>query len=170
VASFASPGYSFTLTPNFDTGFGPVTDPTFTTAPSPGSSATLGGGSIDFGNVATFNDYLYRFALKVGVTSPVPFTIFAEGTSDLVDGSGNSLPISSLVWLPTRRTGTGPDTNHPEYGGMPFVASASNGVGDAIDVASAGTYVLPYDFVLHVAEGSPGGFYSTQLNYTVVPQ
>jgi hypothetical protein len=98
------PVIKLTITPNYQTGFGPTGGAGSGSTPAPGSGASLNGGIVDFGaNVVQGYSYLYKYAVKAGVTTNdmSGFTLYAEGTSDLNDmTAGGTSPLDqTLYWL-----------------------------------------------------------------------
>jgi hypothetical protein len=95
------------VVPNYATGYGPVA-PTGAPTPTPGTSSSAGGGSVDFGGVVSGYNYLYRNAAQVHVTSndSSGFTVYAEGATDFVNGA-STMPIAgTLFWLLTNAANT----------------------------------------------------------------
>src|SRR5512146_1783783 len=75
------PLIQLTITPNYQTGFGPQGGTGSGSTPAPGPGAVLNGGVVDFGNqVVQGFSYLYKFAAQAKVTSndASGFTVYAE--------------------------------------------------------------------------------------------
>jgi hypothetical protein len=90
------------IVPNYATGYGPIGGTGSGTTAAVGSSASLGGGYVDFGTVVVGYSYLYKNAAQVQVQTNDPngFSVYAEGSTDFSDGAGHTLPIdNSLYWL-----------------------------------------------------------------------
>jgi hypothetical protein len=178
----------FTLTPNYNTGYGTVLA-TFGTqpAPSPGTSACLQGCSVDFGTVLQGNSYLYKYAAHLHVTTNDPngFNVYGEGAADFTDGGGNTMPLSqSLYYL-----GSGPttDSNTGFSPGLAFNVTSgtvSPAVPDPVTAPSIvyATYPAPMyssasatndfyqDYQLKVPSAAATVSYFVWIVYTVVPK
>jgi hypothetical protein len=100
------PLIQLTITPNYQTGFGPQGGSGSGSTPAPGPGAVLNGGVVDFGNqVVQGFSYLYKFAAQAKVTSndASGFTVYAEGSSDIQDTTvAGTIPLNqTLFWLPS---------------------------------------------------------------------
>ena len=101
-----APIIKLTITPNYQSGFGPQGGAGSGATPAPGPGATLGGGIVDFGsNVVQGYAYLYKYAAQASVQSSDAsgFTVYAEGASDIQDlTAGGTIPLNqTLYWLPS---------------------------------------------------------------------
>lgn len=178
----------FTLTPNYNAGYGTVLA-TFGTqpAPSPGSGACLQGCSVDFGNVMQGSSYLYKYAahLHVLTNDANGFNIYGEGAADFTDGAGNTMPLSqSLFYLPSGATS---DTNTGFSPGLAFNVTSgtvspstpSSSTAPAITyttypspmyASSLGTNDYYQDYQLKVPYTAATVNYFVWIVYTVVPK
>lgn len=190
VKWFAQAIVKVTLTPNYFTGFGAVkatfgAQPTPTHGPDAGPG--VGQGSIDFGNVLSGTDYLYKYAahLQVTTNSTTGFNLYGEGAADFVNQSGGSEPISSTVFYLNSTSGSPPDTNTGFSGALPFQRTAGTpsstsfglpptiaytGFPAPIAVSPTPTADFFYDYELKVPPSATGGNYFVWIVYTVVPQ
>jgi hypothetical protein len=106
-----APIIKLTITPNYQSGFGPQGGAGSGSTPAPGPGATLGGGVVDFGsNVVQGYEYLYKYAAQASVlsTDASGFTVYAEGSSDVQDLTvGGTMPLNqTLYWLPSNSSNT----------------------------------------------------------------
>ena len=106
------PLIQLTITPNYQSGFGPQGGAGSGSTPAPGPGAVLNGGVVDFGNqVVQGYAYLYKYAAQASVksTDASGFTVYAEGSSQINDTSvGGTVPLSTMLfWLPSA-TSNGP--------------------------------------------------------------
>jgi hypothetical protein len=96
-----TPAINASVTPNYQTGFGPMGGTGSGASPAPGSTAVLDGGYVDFGTLVAGYQYIYKYAAQVNVTTNDAngFKVFAEGTSEFV-GSTVTLNMNSvLFWM-----------------------------------------------------------------------
>ncbi len=99
------PVVNLTITPNYQSGFGPQGGVGSGSTPAPGGGASLNGGVVDFGNqVVQGYSYLYKYAVKAAVETNDAggFTLYAEGTTDIQDNTnpGSTIPLNqTLYWL-----------------------------------------------------------------------
>src|SRR5579859_2326736 len=108
---------SLTLTPNYFTGFGQVkavfgAQPTPTHGPNAGPG--VGQGDIDFGNVLSGTDYLYKYAAHLNITSNDSngFKVYGEGAADFqLDAGGGAQPVSSTLFYLPSTSGAPADPN-----------------------------------------------------------
>jgi hypothetical protein len=117
------PSINASVTPNYQTGFGPQGGTGSGSTPAPGSSAVLNGGYVDFGTVVAGYQYIYKYAaqLQVKTNDASGFKVFAEGTSEFI-GSSNTLPMNQvLFWM---LTGSG---NTPYSAATPFQTTNTTG-------------------------------------------
>jgi len=179
---------SMSLTPNFQTGYGPTGGPASPT-PAPGPSAAPSGGYVDFGKVVQGYNYLYRDAAQVSVLTndSSGFQVFAEGSSDFQSVSNGTWPIgTTLFWLPTNTsntpfsaavpfektsamvTGSGTSTGITYGAGGPpssalIWAYPSSTVGLSGNMANQG-----YDYQLRLSGSAPVAQFTVYVVYTVV--
>lgn len=104
----------FSLTPNYNTGFGPVLA-TFGTQPTPppaGGNRCLQGCAVDFGTVEQGSSYLYKYAahLHVVTNDNNGFNVYGEGAADFTDGAGNTMPISQSLYYLSSGAASDPNT------------------------------------------------------------
>ena len=185
VKWYAAKIVRFNLTPNYAIGFGTV-KATFGTqpAPSPGPNAVFQGGSVDFGTVMQGNDYLYRYAAHVNVTTNAPgFVVYAEGTADFTGtgaNAGNTLPIGQTIyWL--NSTSGGSDPNNGFSPSTPFQKTSMPGSSynnptinyttypSPAYTSAAGNADLYFDYELKLPSNASLGAYYVYIAYTVVP-
>ncbi len=101
------PIVNLTITPNYQSGFGPQGGVGSGATPAPGGGAVANGGVVDFGtNVVQGYAYIYRYAVKAAVQTNdgSGFTLYAEGMSDIQDNTnpGSTIPLNqTLYWLPS---------------------------------------------------------------------
>ncbi len=125
------PVVKLALTPNYASGFGPQGGVGSGSTPAPGSGAVLDGGVVDFGNqVVQGYSYLYKYAVQAAVQTNDSngFTLFAEGSSNVIDTtSGATYPLNQLLfWLPSSAA------NSPFSSATPFqVTSGTPGCAGA---------------------------------------
>jgi len=173
-----------TVTPNYATGYGPVTvSPPPSPAPAVGPLATSG--YVDFGNVVAGYDYLYKDAVQLGVVTNDTngFTVFAEGSSNFA-GGGNTLAIANtLFWLQTNAL------NNPYSPATSFEATTSATTGGGTGIAYGGappatatiwtwpsstigqpsnTAMRGYDYLLRLPSSAPQATMDLYVVYTVV--
>jgi len=180
----------FTLTPNYNTGYGPVpakfgTQPT----PNPGAGACLLGCADDFNTVVQGGQYLYKYAahLHVVTNDANGFLVYGEGSADFSDGGANSFPVSgSLYYLPSGATS---DSNTGFSPGYPFnktsgTVNPSTPLFGSAPTITYMTYPAPMftataptadyyqDYELKVPANAPvsSSEYFVWVVYTVVPQ
>jgi hypothetical protein len=176
------------ITPNYYTGFGQVpavigTQPT----PTHGPDATLDGGSVDFGNVTTGTNYLYKYAAKVSVTTndPAGFNLYGEGAANFFNTvDSTTIPISQAVYYLNSTSGSPADANTGFSPATPFmktggVVTGGSYAGPPPTIAYA-TYPFPiaaqstpsaslyYDYQLKVPPTATNGLYYVWIVYTVV--
>lgn len=177
----------FTLTPNYNTGYGPILA-TFGTpaAPAPGPNACLQGCSVDFGTTQAGSTYLYKYAAHINVTTNDVngFYVYGEGAADFSDGSGNTIPVSgSLYYLPS---GAASDSNTGFSASLPFsvttgtVGPSSPTVAPTItyatypspmlDATAGGTSDYYQDYQFKVPYTAAASSYYVWIVYTVVPK
>jgi len=176
---------NMSLTPNYASGFGTV-KATFGAqpAPAPGPNASLNGGSIDFGQVISGNDYLYKYAAHLNVTSNDPngVSVYGEGAADFyntTDGASQALN-QTLYYLTSTASG---DTNTGFSASLPFYRTSGTVSGGSPTTPASiayATYPAPiattntsssdlyYDYQLKVPGQATGGAYYVWVVYTVV--
>jgi hypothetical protein len=183
------PTVKFTLTPNYNSGFGSVIA-TFGTQPAPtyGPNACLQGCSVDFGTVKAGSTYIYKYAAQIAVTTNDVngFYVYGEGAADFTDGGGNTIALNqSLYYVPSVASG---DTNTGFSAGYPFSvtsgtvnpASPSSTTAPTIAYStypapiimnsSAGTTNLYQDYEFKVPFSAVASSYYVWIVYTVVPR
>jgi len=132
---------SMTLTPNYFTGFGQVkavfgAQPTPTHGPNAGPGVAQG--DIDFGNVLSGTNYLYKYAAHLNVTSNDAngFKVYGEGGADFqLDAGGGSTPLSSTLFYLNSTSGAPADPNNGFSAALPFQKTAG--------IVTGGTYAGP---------------------------
>jgi len=179
---------SMSVTPNFQSGYGPQGGPTSPT-PAPGPSAAPNGGWIDFGKVVQGYNYLYKYAVQVSVLTNDSngFQVFAEGSSDFQSASSGTWPINmTLFWLPTNSgntpfsaatpfektsatvTGSGSTTGITYGAGGPPMSAlvwtyGSSTIGQPNNAVNQG-----FDYQLRLSGSAPVTQFSVYVVYTVV--
>jgi len=185
VKWYANTIVKFNLTPNYADGYGTI-KATFGTpgAPAPGPNALFQAGSVDFGTVMQGNDYLYRYAAHVNVTTNAPgFVVYAEGSADFTGtgaNTGNTLAIGQTIyWLPS--TPGGGDGNTGFSPSTPFHKTTQPGATYNNPTITYGAYPAPavtsssgsadyyYDYQLKLPSSASLGTYYVYVVYTVVP-
>lgn len=186
VKWYATAVINMSLTPNYASGFGSVkaafgAQP----APAPGPNATLGGGSVDFGNIISGNSYLYKYAAHLHVTSndSSGVAVYGEGAADFfntTDSTSQTLN-QTLYYLPSTATG---DSNTGFSASLPFYRTSGSVSGGAYGSAASISYAtfpspiastatansdLYYDYQLKVPVTATAGLYYVWVVYTVVP-
>lgn len=180
---------SFTLTPNYYSGFGSV-KAVFGTQPAPthGPGATgVGAGTVDFGNTLAGTTYLYKYAAHVHVTSndPSGFDLYGEAAAALTNNTDSTTyPISQAVFYVN--SGATSDSNTGFSPGLPFYQTGGlvSGGTDSISnpatitytsypnpvaVSSAPSNDYYYDYEFKVPDTATAGNYYVWIVYTVVP-
>lgn len=144
-----TPIITLSLTPNYQSGFGPQGGSGSGSTPAPGSGATLGGGTIDFGNqVVQGFQYIYKYAVQASVVTNdgLGFKLFAEGASDINDTTNSStVPINQILYWLVSSTSNNPFTN-----ATPFEKTASPTSSGCAAVVAVGGQCINY-------AGSPPG-------------
>lgn len=184
-----TPVVKFVLTPNYASGYGTVkavfgTQP----APSPGSDACLQGCAIDFGNVLSGVDYLYRYAahLNIKTNDADGVNVYGEGAADFFNqNDSTSVALDEALYYLNSTSG-GTDTNTGFSAAVPFYRTSGSVSGNTYATAptiSYGTYPSPiastasaatsdlyYDYQLKVPAIATSGAYYVWVVYTVVPK
>lgn len=182
----STPVVKFVLTPNYASGYGAV-KAVFGTQPTPvaGPGACLQGCAIDFGNVLSGTDYLYKYAahLNLNTNDVNGVNIYGEGAADFTntaDGTTQALN-QSVYYLPSVASG---DTNTGFSASLPFYMTSQSVSGNSFSTAPTITYVaypspmasttsastadLYYDYQLKVPAAATAGQYYVWIVYTVV--
>lgn len=175
------PVLTATITPNFQSGYGPTGGQGSGTTPAVGPMASLNGGYVDFGTVIAGYQYLYKYAALVSVSTndTSGFTVYAEGSTDLNGSTTGSYPISSvLYWLPSSVSNTafssatsfqktmGTATNGGQninYGGVAPPASAV-----VWNSPAGGSLARGYDYQLRLPGAIPIDKFNVYVVYTVI--
>jgi len=180
----------FTLTPNYNTGYGPVpatfgTQPT----PAPGAGACFQGCADDFGTVIQNGQYLYKYAAHLHViTNDVNgFQVYGEGSADFSDGGSNSFPVNgSLYYLSSgatsdSNTGFTPsleffktsgtvNPSTPVFGSAPTITYGAYPAPMFTSVAATNDYYQDYQLKVPATAPVSTSEYFVWVVYTVVPQ
>ena len=186
---------SMSLTPNYFTGFGQVkgvfgAQPAPTHGPNAGPG--IGQGDIDFGNVLSGTNYLYKYAAHVNVQTNDPggFKLYGEGAANFYNTTdGTSMPISSSLFYVTSTSGSPADANNGFTPGLPFqntngivtpaqpnpVATPAINYGGTYPSSPVATSLnsigdFYYDYLLKVPPTATQGQYFVWIVYTVVAQ
>ena len=183
-----TPLINLSLTPNYTTGFGPKGGTGSGATPSPGPSAVLDGGVVDFGsNVVQGYAYLYKYAVKANVLTndAAGFTLYAEGASDINNNTaGGTIPINQvLYWLNSATANTPTSSATPfqpttfstcgvgciNYGGSAPPSTAvvwtypSSTIGLPSNIVSQG-----FDYQLRLYSSPAADNFSVYIVYTAV--
>ena len=182
------PHVVISLTPNYVNGFGQVVA-TIGTQPAPthGPGASLGAGSVDFGNIEAGKNYIYKYAahLNVVTNDPNGVNVYGEGAADFTNNTDStSIPISQAVYYLTSTSGAPADTNTGFSPGTPFMKTGGvvSGGGYAGPPATIAYTVYPapiatsvtansdfyWDFQLKPPPTATSGQYYVWIVYTVV--
>jgi hypothetical protein len=145
------PHVTIVLTPNYVTGFGQV-PATIGTQPAPthGPSASLGSGSVDFGNIEAGKNYIYKYATHLNVVSNDPngVNVYGEGAADFVNTTdASSVPISQAVYYLSSTSGSPADGNTGFSPGTPFMKTSG--------VVSGGGYAGPPPTIAYTVYPAP---------------
>jgi hypothetical protein len=176
LAYKVAPILTMTVTPNYQSGFGPIGGYGSGITPAAGSLATLGGGTVDFGsNVVAGYQYLYRYAAQVSVTTNDQngFAVYGEGSSDW-NGSTSFPLANTLYWLVSNSTNSpyspasafNRTAATPTGGGTGINYGAGNPPAAALvwQTVSGGTQTEGFDYQLRI----PGNVPLNQLNVYIV--
>ena len=175
--------------PNYLSGFGPTGGLGSGSTPTPGPSAVLNGGTVDFGNVVVGYQYLYKYAaqIKVQTNDSAGFVVYGEGATDLNGSNPVPLPatypiFSTLFWLPSSATNSpfSPATSFNKTNGNPIGLNGVNGidysgVGGVPQAMSAvwsspiaGNLVQGFDYELRLSGTIPPSQFNVYIVYTVI--
>ena len=174
-----------TLTPNYHTGFGQVIA-TFGTQPTPthGPDAVLNGGSVDFGTVLAGDNYLYKYATHLNVTSNSTsgLSVYGEGAAAFFNtADSTTVPVSQAVYWLNSNNGT--DSNTGFSPATPFQlahGTVTNNGQFTTPTITYTTYPSPistsplantdfyYDYQLKVPATATSGLYYVWIVYTVM--
>ena len=170
-----------TVTPNYQSGFGPTGGSGSGSTPSAGPSATLGGGYVDFGNLIAGYAYLYKYAAQVAVTTNDSggFKVYGEGSTNFNGSTSGSQPISTLLfWLFTGSANTPfsastpfEATTFPTFNGgknINYGASLPPSTALVWSNATAGTIAQGFDYQIRVPSTIPIDTFSAYVVYTVI--
>lgn len=183
----ALPVINFTLTPNYNTGYGSVLA-TFGTQPAPttGPGASYKGGTVDFGNTISGDTYLYKYAAHLHITTndPAGFLVYGEAAAVLANNSnGDTYPGQYLYYL---NSGATSDSNTGFTPGLPFTQTSGVVSGGNIDLVGSPptitymSYPMPvaqsvspnndlyYDYQFKVPGTATAGSFYIWIVYTVV--
>jgi len=174
--------------PNYLSGFGPTGGLGSGSTPTPGPSAVLNGGTVDFGNVVVGYQYLYKYAAQVNVQTNdnAGFVVYGEGATDL-NGS-NPVPapatypiFSTLFWLNSSASNTpfSPASSFNKTNGNPITGGSGgidySGVGGVPSPMSAvwssatsGNLSRGFDYQLRLSGSIPASQFNVYIVYTVI--
>ncbi|HZO95053.1 MAG TPA: hypothetical protein VFB22_15010 [Candidatus Baltobacteraceae bacterium] len=175
------------VTPNYQSGFGPIGGLGSGSTPAVGSGAVLDGGTVDFGNVVVGYQYLYKYAAQVNVQTndTSGFIVYAEGATDLNGSNPTPSPATyplfqTLYWLVSNAANTAfsPATSfNSTTSGTPLGVNGANGIsypgsppGSASvwSTTTAGTLAEGYDYQLRLSSAMPTSQFNVYIVYTVV--
>lgn len=183
------PVIHFTLTPNYNTGYGAVLA-TFGTQPTPtaGPGASPSGGTVDFGTTIAGDTYLYKYAVELAVTTNDAngFDVYGEAATMITNNTDSTqYPAQALFYLPSGATS---DSNTGFTPGLPF-SQTSGTVSGSVDnpgppgaTITYGVFPNPiaqsaipnnkfyYDYQFKVPPTATAGNYYVWIVYTVVGQ
>jgi len=180
------------LTPNYAAGFGQVkavfgTQPTPTHGPNAGPG--VGAGDVDFGNLLSGDDYIYKYAAHVNVTTNDPngFKLYGEGAADFTNNTDSTTySLSSVLFYANSTSGVPADSNNGFTPGLPFQATAGAVAGGGfagppatinyggsypstpVANSAAATGDFYYDYLMKVPSAATPGQYYVWVVYTVV--
>ena len=179
----ALPVINFTLTPNYNTGYGAVLA-TFGTQPAPthGPGAP---GTVDFGTTLSGDTYLYKYAAHLHITTndSAGFLVYGEAATVLTNNTTSTqYPGQYLYYL---NSGASSDSNTGFTPGLPFSQTSGmvSGGGDSTLTPATITYMsypspvalsaspngdFYYDYQFRVPGTATGGNYYLWIVYTVV--
>lgn len=169
-----------TITPNYQSGFGPQGGNGSGLTPAAGAKAALQGGFVDFGTVVQGFQYLYKYAAQVAVNTndAAGFTIFGEASTDFNGATTGSYAVANvLYWLPvsaangpfSAATPFGRTAGTPTNGGQNIAYAGAPPPSAAITTSPiGGTVTQGYDFQLRVPGAIPIDSFSLYVVYTVV--
>jgi len=182
------PSVKAQVTPNYLSGYGPQGGLGSGVTPAAGPSASLQGGTVDFGNVMVGYQYLYKYAAQVAVQTndSAGFVVYGEGATDL-NGSNpipspSTYPIfSTLYWLVSSSANSpfSPAHSFNKTGGTPIAGGAggidysgSGGVPSASSViwtnSTSGSVTQGYDYELRLSGAMPASQFNVYIVYTVI--
>ncbi len=174
--------------PNYLTGFGPVGGLGSGQSPVVGAGASLGGGTVDFGNVVVGYQYLYKYAAQVNVQTndAAGFIVYGEGATDL-NGS-NPIPApatfplaQTLFWLISNGSNSpfSPARTFNRTSGAPIGGGAGgidySGTGGTPPAMAqiwsnptSGNLSQGYDYELRLSGTIPTSQFNVYIVYTVI--
>lgn len=183
------PLITLTVTPNYQTGFGPQGGTGSGSTPAPGAGATLNGGIVDFGTqVVQGYSYIYKYALQANVLTndTSGFTLYAEGTNITDNTAGGTIPINQVLYWLVSNSSNGPFSSATAFNATSSATSAGCG-GQCINYAGnppataliwnypSSTYGQPsntvsqgYDYQLRLASVNSTDNFSVYITYTAV--
>lgn len=182
-----TPAVKFALTPNYASGYGTV-KAVFGTQPaaSPGSGACLNGCAVDFGNVISGTDYLYKYAAHLNIQSNDlnGVYVYGEGAADFYNQTdATSVSLNQALYYLTSTSG-GTDSNTGFSASLPFNRTSGTVSGNSFattptisyatypsplaSTQSSGTADLYYDYQLKIPASATAGSYYVWVVYTVV--
>jgi len=181
-----TPAINASVTPNYQTGFGPQGGTGSGASPAPGSAAVQNGGYVDFGTLVAGYQYVYKYAARVNVTTNDAngFKVFAEGTSEFV-GSTATLDMNSvLYWMLSSSSNTqyspatpfsttnntGDTPTNPGPGGDTNVTFASGPPSSTLIYSSnaQGTSTQGFDYQIRVPDTVGADQFTATVVYTAV--
>ena len=185
----ALPIINFSLTPNYNTGYGSVMA-TFGTQPAPthGPGATgIGTGTVDFGTTLSGDTYLYKYAAHLHVTTndSSGFDVYGEAATLITNNTDSTTyPTQALYYLVSGATS---DSNTGFTPGLPFSQTGGLVSGGGDNVATPATIAYGsypsamvqtssqngdfyYDYQFKVPGTATNGNYYVWIVYTVVGQ
>jgi hypothetical protein len=169
-----------TIKPNYSSGFGPSGGNGSGVTPAVGSTATLGGGNVDFGQIVAGFEYLYKFAAQISVTTndSSGFNIYGEASSNFNGASTGSFSLAGVLFYLPDATGNSAFSPGTAFG---VTASPVSNNGKTITYSGApplsalvfsspagGTVSEGYDYQLRLPATMPTDTFSVVVVYTVI--
>ena len=178
------PTVKATVTPNYQSGFGPTGGLGSGKTPAVGPGAVLGGGTVDFGQVVVGYSYLYKYAAQISVTTndTAGFIVYAEGATDL-NGTTNWPLANTLFWLPSNSGNSpfSPATSFNKTSATPLGVNGSGGIdysgvggvppstAQVWNYPSSGNNVTQgWDYQLQLSGAAPLNQLNVYIVYTVI--
>jgi hypothetical protein len=169
-----------TIKPNYQSGFGPTGGNGSGVTPAVGSTATLNGGNVDFGQVVAGFEYLYKFAAQISVTTndASGFNIYGEASSNFNGTSTGTFSLAGVLFYLPNSTGNTAFSPGTAFG---VTTSPVSNAGKTITYTGApplsalvfsspigGTLSEGYDYQLRLPGTMPTDTFNVIVVYTVI--
>ncbi len=180
-----APSITASVTPNYQSGFGPSGGAGSGQTVAVGSLASLGGGYVDFGNVVAGYQYLYKYAAQIAIVTndTSGFTVYGEGSTDFQGTTATppTFPISStLFWVVSSSSNTPYSPATPFEKTSAMASGSPTGTGITYSGAppasaviwsnsSSGSLTRGYDYELHLDASIPISQFDVYIVYTAIP-